>query len=323
MGRERSGLSALRYAMDLGREHGFKHFLWWVPKVMARLCEHALKFGIETEYVRDLVKARGLVPETPPVLVKEWPWRYRIVSFGDFGILKDDKPLGVFARVQQKPLQLLKGIVGLGGENVSESALAEALWPRIDADYAHRSLTTNLHRLRKLLGEDAAVLLRHGRLSINPELCWLDLRAFDAVSRQVEDFTRRPQGPVDIDEVGEYVDAMLGVYCGPFMADEADNPMYVSLRERLRNRFLRSIGDLGRLLETSEVWDQAADPLSAQHRSGPARRGLIQTTDGLLPRARPPGGRRGGLRRMQAHLPGRARGGAFAGDHRGLRKSSA
>jgi len=258
-GRERSGLSALRYAMDLGREHGFKHFLWWVPKVMARLCEHALKFGIETEYVCDLVKARGLVPETPPVLVKEWPWRYRIVSFGEFGILKDNKPLGVFARVQQKPLQLLKGIVGLGGENVSESALAEALWPRIDADYAHRSLTTNLHRLRKLLGEDAVVLLRHGRLSLNPELCWLDLRAFDAVSRQVESFTRQPKGPVDIDAVGEQIDAMLAVYCGPFMADETDNPVYISLRERLRNRFLRCIGDLGRLLETSEVWEQAAD----------------------------------------------------------------
>ena len=48
---------------------------------------------------------------------------------------------------------------------------------------------------------------------------------------------------------------MLAVYSGPFMADEADNPMYVSLRERLRNRFLRRIGDLGRLLETSEAWD--------------------------------------------------------------------
>ncbi len=258
-GRERSGLAALRYAMGLGREYGFKHFLWWLPKVMAKLCEHALEHDIETEYVRELVRERGLVSEEPPVLVREWPWRYRISSFGDFEILKDDKPLGVFARVQQKPLELLKGLVGMGGDNVRESALAEALWPRIDADYAHRSLTTNLHRLRKLLGEDRAVLLKHGRLSLNPELCWLDLRAFDAVGQRIESLTRRPSSPVGIDELCAQADALLDLYRGPFMHSEADKPIYVSLRERLRNRFLRAIGDLGRVLETAKAWDQALD----------------------------------------------------------------
>jgi LuxR family maltose regulon positive regulatory protein len=258
-GRQRSGLGALRYAMGLGREHGFKHFLWWLPKVMAKLCEHALEHGIETEYIRELVRERGLVSENPPVLVDDWPWRYRVTSFGDFQILKDDKPLGVFQRVQQKPLELLKGLVGMGGENVRESALAEALWPRIDSDYAHRSLTTNLHRLRKLLGEDRAVLLKHGRLSLNPELCWLDLRAFEAVGRSIEGLTRRSCEPVDADEICAEADALLNLYRGPFMNSEADKPIYVSLRERLRNRFLRAIGDLGRVLETAKAWEQALD----------------------------------------------------------------
>ena len=258
-GRERSGLGALRYAMGLGREHGFKHFLWWLPKVMAKVCGYALEHGIETEYVRELVRERGLVSEEPPVLVREWPWRYRITSFGEFEILKDDKPLGVFKRVQQKPLELLKGLVGMGGENVRESALAEALWPRIDADYAHRSLTTNLHRLRKILGEDRAILLKHGRLSLNPELCWLDLRAFDAVCQRIEALSRHSATPAEVDELSAQGDALLDLYRGPFMHSEADKPVYVSLRERLRNRFLRAIGDLGRLLETSKAWDQALD----------------------------------------------------------------
>lgn len=258
-GRERSGLGALRYAMGLGREHGFKHFLWWLPKVMAKLCERALEHGIETEYVRELVRERGLVPEDPPVLVDDWPWRYRVTSLGDFQILKNDKPLSVFQRVQQKPLELLKGLVGMGGENVRESALAEALWPRIDADYAHRSLTTNLHRLRKLLGEDRAVLLKHGRLSLNPELCWLDLRALEAVCRRIENLTRRSSEPVDSDEICAQSDLLLDLYRGPFMHGEADKPIYVSPRERLRNRFLRAVGDVGRVLETSKAWDRALD----------------------------------------------------------------
>jgi ATP/maltotriose-dependent transcriptional regulator MalT/DNA-binding SARP family transcriptional activator len=258
-GRERSGLGALRYAMGLGREYGFKHYLWWLPKVMAKLCEYALEHGIETDYVRELIRERGLISEDPPVLVHDWPWRYRITSFGEFQILRDDKPLGVVARVQQKPLELLKGLVGMGGENVRESALADALWPRIDADYAHRSLTTNLHRLRKLLGDDRAVLLKHGRLSLNPELCWLDLRAFDAVGKNIESLTRRSLDPVDPDKIYTEADALLELYRGPFMHSEAQKPIYVTLRERLRNRFLRAIGDLGRALEKAEAWDQALD----------------------------------------------------------------
>lgn len=258
-GRERSGVAALRYAMGLGREYGYRHFIWWLPKVMSRLCEHALELGIETDYVRGLVRERGLVPVTPPVLVHEWPWRFQITSFGNFEILKDDKPLGVFARVQQKPLELLKGIIGMGGENVRESTLAEALWPRIDADYAHRSLTTNLHRLRKLLGEDTAVTLRHGRLSLNPALCRLDVRAFDVVVQKIEGLARGSRGHAASEDICAQADGLLALYRGPFMASEGDNPIYVSLRERLRNRFLRCVGDLGRMLEASGAWDEAVN----------------------------------------------------------------
>jgi ATP/maltotriose-dependent transcriptional regulator MalT/DNA-binding SARP family transcriptional activator len=257
--RERSGVAALRYAMGLGREYGFRHFIWWLPKVMAKLCERALEYGIETDYVRDLVRERRLVSETPPVLVHEWPWRFRIASFGNFEILKDDKPLGVFARVQQKPLELLKGIIGMGGENVRESTLAEALWPRIDADYAHRSLTTNLHRLRKLLGEDSAVTLRHGRLSLNPALCWLDVRAFDVVSRNIESLVRETRGHAVMDDIRAHAENLLALYRGPFMISEGDNPIYVSMRERLRNRFLRCVGGLGRSLECAGAWDEAVN----------------------------------------------------------------
>ena len=44
---------------------------------------------------------------------------------------------------------------------------------------------------------------------------------------------------------------------GPFMASEGDNPIYVSRRERLRNRFLRCIGEIGRQLEASDAWEDA------------------------------------------------------------------
>ena len=52
---------------------------------------------------------------------------------------------------------------------------ADAMWPRIDSDYAQRSLTTTLHRLRKLLGDDSAITLQSGMLSLDASRFWLDL----------------------------------------------------------------------------------------------------------------------------------------------------
>ena len=48
-GKTRSGLNSLRYAMALGRDYDYTHFLWWQPKMMTELCEVALDEGIEEE----------------------------------------------------------------------------------------------------------------------------------------------------------------------------------------------------------------------------------------------------------------------------------
>jgi len=37
---------------------------------MARLCARALEAGVEVEYVRDLIRKRGLIPEEPPVEIE-------------------------------------------------------------------------------------------------------------------------------------------------------------------------------------------------------------------------------------------------------------
>ena len=42
----------------------------WRPSVMARLCARALEAGVEVEYVRDLIRKRGLISEEPPVEIE-------------------------------------------------------------------------------------------------------------------------------------------------------------------------------------------------------------------------------------------------------------
>jgi len=167
-GRRRTGLAALRRGLELGREYGYFHFLGWQPAAVARVLVQALEAGIERDYAKSLIKRRNLVPEKPPLAVEGWPWTYRVQTFGGFRLLRHDEPLNAGqGKAKKRPLELLKLLIAYGGEQVSESKVTDALWPRIDGDSAHRSFTSTLHRLRKLLGADSAVTLHEGRLSLD------------------------------------------------------------------------------------------------------------------------------------------------------------
>jgi hypothetical protein len=96
-GRESDGLQALRFAMALGREHGYVNSHVWIPTIMAGLCARALAAGLEPDYVRGLVQKRGLEPESPPVEAEAWPWPIKILTLGRFEVLLNDEPVR-FAR---------------------------------------------------------------------------------------------------------------------------------------------------------------------------------------------------------------------------------
>ncbi|TFH47289.1 MAG: hypothetical protein E4H01_08580, partial [Lysobacterales bacterium] len=257
-GRRRSGLNALRYAFGIGRDHGFRHFVWWQPRVMAELCVQALESGIEVDYARDLIRSRDLMPDPPPVTVDAWPWPIRIRTFGGFQVLEDGRPLETLAKPQQKPIELLKALVAFGAVDVKERELAADLWPRIDAECAHRSLTTTLHRLRKVLPHDQAIGLKHGRLSLDAACCWLDVNAFERVLDDIDaalGYARaRPPEAV----VSQLADRLFEIYRGPFMAGEGKQPRYLPARERYRNKFLSAASSLARYWEEVRRWDQVA-----------------------------------------------------------------
>jgi LuxR family maltose regulon positive regulatory protein len=232
-GRQRTGLNALRRGLQLGREYGYWHFLWWRPAAVARVLVHALEAGIEPDYVKSLIKRRALVPEQPALGVEGWPWAYRVQTFGGFRLLHHDEPLGTGnGKAKRRPLELLKLLIAYGGEQVSESRVTDALWPRIDGDSAHRSFTSTLHRLRKFLGEDRAVTLHEGRLSLDRRYFWLDTWAFEQLAADLD-------GALEAAEIEKLVERVLALYRGSFMAEDADAAWMIQARERLRSRFAR------------------------------------------------------------------------------------
>lgn len=233
----------LRGAFGLGRRHRLFNNLLWVPHMMGRLCDFALQNAIEPDYVRDMVRQRGLRP--CPRTSDAWPWRIKIYCLGAFRIVKDNAPLTFKGKAQQRPLDLLKALIAHGGRDVHTTRLADALWGDSDADGAQNTFDSTLHRLRKLLDCDDAVLLSEGKLSLNRDVCWLDTWALDH-----DDPAQSTSSP----------DArILQLYRGPFLEKEAEQPWMITYRERLHSRYLRAVRAAGARLEADARWHDAID----------------------------------------------------------------
>ena len=247
-GRQRPGLNALRRGLELGRQYGYTHFLGWRPAAVARVLTQALGAGIETDYARSLIRRRRLVPEQP---VEGWPWTYRVLTLGGFRLLRHDEPLASTGKAQRRPLELLKLLIACGGEQVAESRIIDALWPRVDGDSAHRSFTSALHRLRKLLGEDRAIVLHEGRVSLDRRYFWIDTWVLEQLAEKM-------QAAVDAAELAQLAERVMALYRGSFLADEADAAWCLQPRQRLRSRFSRAIARVCRR------WEECGEPERAR-----------------------------------------------------------
>ncbi len=214
---------------------------------MAYLCAEALVAGIETEYVERLIKKRGLLPGSPDVA--SWPWPVKIYTLGRFSLVIDDVPVAFARKAPKKPIALLKFIVAAGDRPVPITRALDALWPDEEGDAAQKSFQITLHRLRKLLQHADALQLQQGRLSLNAALCWVDSWAFERLAVYA---TAAPDSPHE--DAKEAPARALALYDGNFLSDDLEEPWTLSLRERLRARYIRLVGlQASRLIENGDL----------------------------------------------------------------------
>jgi len=254
-GKEASGSTSLRKALAIGREEGY--FITFIdrPFAMAGLCVKALEKGIEVPYVQELIRRCKLIPDKPPFHLESWPWPLKIFTLGGFQILKEDDPLKFSRKAQQRPLSMLKALIALGGKEVREDQISDALWPEADGDVAHESFATNLHRLRKLIGNEKAIQLREGRLTLDERFCWVDVWAFERILGQADVRWKEKSKENAVLLVEKAVD----LYKGPFLFREIEQPWAAAMSERLRSKFLRSVGRLGQYWQEAGQWEKALD----------------------------------------------------------------
>lgn len=262
-GKVSHGTDCLKELLETGRESGFYVFALDHPSGAASLCASALEAGIEVEYVKELIGRRNLVPDEAPLTLEAWPWPLKIYTMGRFEIVRDGESVQFARKAQKMPLELLKALVSAGGMPVSDTHIADILWPAAEGDLAMKSLATTLHRLRKLLGDHEAVQVQSGMLSLNKSLCWVDAWAFENVLDKADDLWKKVQGKEVNNAASEMTAKALELYRGPYFEEEVWNPDAVSMGERMKERYFRSLYQLSDHFSEKGQWEKAREHLEA------------------------------------------------------------
>ncbi len=266
-GQESSSVEHLKEALRRGKEKGLMAtYLPIRPAIMANLYMKALEYGIEVEYVRKLIRKKSYIPDVSHLSLDNWPWPLKVYSFGEFKLLREDKPIRFSRKAPKKPLELLRVIVALGGKNLSEERLMDALWPDAEGDGGRKALSVTVSRLRELLGVKDALLWSEGMISLNDRVIWTDVWAFERLLessgfrvrssevRGVKDKSANSNPHSEIDNLQKALD----FYRGHFLEGET-NSWAISPRERHRESFLYAIEALGKHWEKSQEWHKAIE----------------------------------------------------------------
>jgi LuxR family transcriptional regulator, maltose regulon positive regulatory protein len=255
-GEEEKCVQALHKGLSFGKSRGLKTMLFiWQPSVMARLCSIALERGVETDYVRDIIRTFHLPPDIDSWATEGWPWPLKIYTSGRFGILKDGNPIRFSGKIQEKPILMLKVLLALGGREVNEEDLSDILWPDADGDAAHISFETTLHRLRTLIGCPEALQFHHGRLTLESSHCWIDIWAFERLLGMADEKLREER----VEESIAYIQKAIRLYQGPFLAEAGEQSWIMSIRARLRSKFIRNVIRVGNHWRRSGHWENALE----------------------------------------------------------------
>jgi two-component SAPR family response regulator len=213
---------------------------------MGRLCGAAIAADIEVEYTVDLIRAHDLAPvyERPEHLNK-WPWPCHIRTFGGLEVRVNNESWSTNG--SRRPLDLLKVLIAFGGDKVRQELIEDELWPQSEGDTAHIAFKTNMSRLRKIVGEKT-ILVKDGKVSLNPACVWLDIWALESLAGAVSDYAKR-----DLSGSPDGIEGLAGlvfdIYRGEFLASE-DEPWIDRAREKFSRQLVRTIDKMIEMFDT-------------------------------------------------------------------------
>jgi DNA-binding SARP family transcriptional activator len=239
-GESSKALALVRAAFETSRQTGYAFWFRFMPDVLPQACELALSADIHTADVTAAVKRYGIPAPRP--YVKHWPWPLQIATLGPFAVVKAGVPMDGARGGTRKPMELLQAIIALGVENVPIAGLIDHLWPDSEGDAGQKAFAITVHRLRKQLGDERVVVVKAGKVGVDPKMCWVDASAFERLAREASTLSD-PAGAV------RAATDLKALYRGRFLQADASQPWVLNPRQRLHARFLATVSKLGKALE--------------------------------------------------------------------------
>jgi ATP/maltotriose-dependent transcriptional regulator MalT/DNA-binding SARP family transcriptional activator len=253
---------SLARALELGRQQGYANSFHHGCRLLRQLIPDALRLGVEVSYCRWVIGKRGWPP--PPRCCVDWPWAVRIRALGPLEIELNDAPLQMAGKAPRKPLELLKALL-TSRRGLDAAAAMDLFWPELEGDAARNAFDLAVHRLRKLLKCNEAVLSVQGQLTLNPNRVWVD--AFELERILDRDFG---------DEDGaELATQALQLYRAPLLSGDSTS-WVVDARDRMRNVFLRIAKKLTDSLVEKGEWSTIRQFCDAAIPIGPGDEALYR-----------------------------------------------
>jgi two-component SAPR family response regulator len=154
-----------------------------------------------------------------------------------------DVPLKLVGKAPRKPLDLLKALL-TSRHGLDAGAAMDLLWPELEGDAARNAFDIAVHRLRKLLQCNEAVLAVQGQLMLNPDKVWVD----------VFELARLSELDCSDQEVPELGKRALELYQGPFLRGDSAT-WVVDARDQQRHMFLRMSRKITDILAARGEWN--------------------------------------------------------------------
>jgi DNA-binding SARP family transcriptional activator len=244
----------------LGRQKEYANIWLWRPEAVIKLCLKALEAGIETQYVQDLIRQRRLNPPDNFGDSRQWPWPIRIQTLNQFSVTVDEKEVSLFGRIKV-PILLLKALIvkGIGGKPILVNDILPELWPDCDNVKAMNTFKTNLHRLRKILGYEEAVLVQKKKISLNPVICWVDIWEFDALLKEAEKSWKSAIVSGGSKQQAIHLTQKVLMRLTSILLPELNDAWVIYYRNELKKRYLFILKQLCAHYENLSEWTMAIE----------------------------------------------------------------
>ncbi len=277
--------------LELLRCVGKRGAFFAVRHAAAVVCALGLKYQSDSPSLREVIVDGGLKP--PHDAPKSWPWHGVVHALGEFSLRINGADVLQGERSARKILELLRCLVAAGVRPEYSPALCDMLWPDADGANAQTSLHTALHRLRRFLSNDDAVRHQNGKVWLDEQLIWSDVRFFETRADRL-----LASGHSWLDQDWQVAREVLQQYRG-ILFPGIDDPAIIAARERLQAKFLKvtirfadalasvaNFNESSRVLEHALTIDPANPTLLARASRSLAQAGRHDEAELMAERAR-------------------------------------